>query len=588
MELDLVHQLRDEAGMPALLGKGGTEAFAALDAIEARFGDKVLQDASDAAEGKTALAGPTRGVPLKSGLASIRRTAPVAPMLPAALDISLLADTGFTTSSLMSLFAGAVKLAGETGGGSLPRQEHFTDDLGGFHQDVDLHSTLSVKSGGGHVSIDIGLSATDRISKSDGTFVALYTSTANGHFDVDACPDAGGIGAGTYSFDTKHELNDVGGASNVQSGAGRSAAGSFQLHDGDDATLQSIQASLDLSADAKGPGSPAGPGPTAPFDGSAAQKVDIVMPTSGGTTVSGPPATVTGTGGAAASGSLFVAQAFAQLFFEAVGKEAEKYWRSGECVELKPSRDTGKVDPEEKIDLTVTSKAKFGDKGEINAPIVAAFSGKKSLDPHDQPVDAPAHFAFESGKDEGDVGTIDLKQTSRRGIGKKQVIFTVSGKPLLVSVSSKSVANIGVTITYQGSVKDLKLGRQGDAYEGKGSIKVTITLKLTAPDASCTGTDTKTYDVGVKAVPVPKPPDQPNVPDQLDLSFVYPVGGTTIFTITCKAKGSTGSGPAPWSGLISVLPPPGDATRVTVDTATHVTVPGSPPISVDITVKKQT
>src|SRR6185312_1319093 len=72
MELDLVHQLRDEAGMPALLGKGGAEAFAALDAIEARFGNKVLQDASNAAEGKTALAGPTGGFPLRIALASIR------------------------------------------------------------------------------------------------------------------------------------------------------------------------------------------------------------------------------------------------------------------------------------------------------------------------------------------------------------------------------------------------------------------------------------------------------------------------------------------------------------------------------------
>ena len=185
-------------------------------------------------------------------------------------------------------------------------------------------------------------------------------------------------------------------------------------------------------------------------------------------------------------------------------------------------------------------------------------------------------------------GRSTSKQTSRRGIGKKQVIFTVSGKPLLVSVSSKSVANIGVTITYQGSIKDLKLGRQGDAYEGKGSIKVTITLKVSAAEASCTGTDTKTYDIGVKAVPVPKPADQPNAPDQLDLSFDYPVGGIKIFTITCKTREGTGSGPAPWSGLMSVLPLPGSATRVTVDTTTHVTVPGSPPISVDITVKKQT
>jgi len=588
MELDLVHRLRDEAGMPALLGTGGTEAFAALDAIEARFGDELLQDASDAAEGKTAQARRSPGTQLWAQLVSTRGAAPASRLPFAAIDTSVFADTGFTTSALMGLFAGIVRLAGSNAEGSLPRQEHFTDESGGFRQDVDLNSTITVVAGGGHVSGDVQLSATDRISKADGTFVALYTSSAHGHFDVNACPDGGGIGSGTYSFETKHELNDVGGSANVQSGAGRSVTGPFQLQNGDDANLQKVSASLDLSADANGPGSASGPGPTEPFKGSASQKVEIVMPTTGETTVSGAGPTVTGTGGAAASGSLFVSQALAQLFLAAVGKEAERFWRSGECVDLKPSRDTGTVDPEEKIDLTVTSKAKFGDGGEISAPIVAAFSGQKSLDPHDQPRDPPAHFAFEAGKDEGDKGTIDLKQTSRRGIGKKQVIFTVSGKPLLVSVTSKSVANIGVTITYQGSIKDLKLARAGDAYQSKGSIKVTITLNLTAPKASCTGTDSKTYDVEVKAVPVPKPSDQANVPDQLDLSFTYPVGGIKIFTITCKTSEGTASGPAPWGGPMTVLPIPGEANRVTVGESTSVVVPGSPPINVTITVKKAT
>ena len=584
-ELDLSRQLRDEAGMVALLGDGGADAFTALDALEAEFGQKLLADAASL-PATTRVGGPALGASLRSHLGGYRRNAPVASAAMHAADISLLADTGFTTSALMQLFAGVVRLAGENASGSLPRQEHYTDTSGGFRQEVDLNSTLTVQSGGGRVSGDVQLSATDRIFKADGTFVALYTSSATGHFDINACPDGGGIAKGTYSFTTKHELNDVGGNANVQAGAGRSASGPFQLQNGDDAMLQSISATLDLAADAHGPGSPAGPGPTGPFNGSAAQTVSIVMPTHGGTTQTGDPATVTGTGGAAASGSLFVSQAMAQLFLGAVGREAEQYWRSGECVELLPSRDTGTVRPEEKIDLTVTSKAKFDDRGEINAPIVATFSGKDSLDPHDQPTDPPAHFAFKAGKDEGDKGTIDLKQTSRRGIGKKQVIYTVSGKPLLVSVTSKSVANIGVTITYQGSITDLKLVRAGDAYQGTGSMSVTITLKLIAAGASCIGTDTKTYDVGVKAAPVPKPSDQPNAKDELDLSFDYPLGGIKIFTITCRTKEGTGSGPAPWEGLMSVLPLPGEANRVTVGESKTVVVPGNTPINVTIRVDK--
>ena len=586
-ELELNRQLRDEAGMPALLGEGGTDAFAALDALEAKFGQQILQDAAGL-PATARVSAPAAGVPVRSNLASGRRGAPASRAMASAVDVSIFADTGFTTSALMQLFAGVVRLAGDNAAGSLPRQEHFTETSGGFRQEVDLNSTITVQSGGGRVSGDVQLTATDRIFKVDGTFVALYTSSANGHFDISACPDGGGIAKGTYSFTTKHELNDVGGNANVQSGAGRSAAGPFQLLDGDDAKLQSISATLDLAADAHGPGSPAGPGPTGPFDGSAAQTVTIVMPTNGGTTQTGNPATVTGTGGAAASGSLFVSQALAQLFLGAVGREAETYWRSGECVELKPSRDTGTVQPEEKIDLTVTSKAKFDDQAEIDAPITATFSGKESLDPHDQPQDPPADFAFKAGKDEGDKGIIDLKQTSRRGIGRKQVVYTVSGKPLLVSVTSTSVANIGVTLTYKGTVTDLKLARAGDAAEGRGSMEVTFTLKLSATGARCDGTASRSYDLGVKAVPVPKPSDQPSVKDELDLSFDYPLGLFDMVTITCKTKEGTGSAPAPWGGLITLLPPPGEVHRVTVGETTRFTIPGNTPISVAITVTKPT
>jgi hypothetical protein len=577
-ELDLVRQLRDEAGMPARLGASGPEVFAALDAIEADFGQKVLQDAATLVEGRVAAS--STGM-LLGQLASTGSIDAAPRPGPAAIDISLFADTGFTANALMGLFAGIVRQAATDGQGSLPRQEHFTDDSGGLHQEVDLSSTISVQTGGGHASGDISMSATDRISKPDGTFVALYTSTAAGHFDVNACPDGGGIGEGTYTFTTKHELNDLGGGANVQSGGGRSTGAPFKLVNGDNAKLLRIEASLTMDADARGPGSPSGPGPTGPFGWNASQGQSITMPTGGGTTASGAAPTVSGSGGEAASGAMFLSSAMAQLFLATIGGEAERFWRSGECIELKPDRDSGTVEPSEKIDLKVDSKAKFGDRADVKGPIVAKFSGKKSLDPHDQPRDAPAHFAFEAGTEEGDVGTISLEQTSRRGIGKRQVVYTVGGG-LKLSLTSKSVFRSGpyITVTYQGVIKDLRLARHEDAYEGKGSITATITYKLSAPGAECTGSASRTYDVGAKAVPVP------DHEDQLDLSFDYPAGNIDQFTIECRSREGTGSMPAPWSGLLSLLPTPGAANRVTVDSTTHIVVPGSSPITIDLTVSR--
>ena len=110
-----------------------------------------------------------------------------------------------------------------------------------------------------------------------GSLVALYTSTSTGSFDLDACPDAEGIAAGTYVLTTKHELNDVSGAANARSGAGHSTTAPFSLVDGDDAHLVEVRANLDLQADARGPGTAGGPGPTSPFDWTASQPIQVAI-----------------------------------------------------------------------------------------------------------------------------------------------------------------------------------------------------------------------------------------------------------------------------------------------------------------------
>jgi len=85
---------------------------------------------------------------------------------------------------------------------------------------------------------------------------------------------------------------------------------------------------------------------------------------------------------------------------------------------------------------------------------------------------------------------------------------------------------------------------------------------------------------------VPKPSDQPNLPDKLDLSFDYPVGTTDRFTITCKTSEGTGSMPAPWAGLMTLLPPPRETHQVTVGETLRFTIPGVNATTVAITVTK--
>jgi hypothetical protein len=220
-------------------------------------------------------------------------------------------------------------------------------------------------------------------------------------------------------------MNDVSGAANARSGGARRVDAPFTLHDGDDAHLLRIETTLDMAADAHGPGANGSPDA---FDWTATQTLPIVMNPSGSTTSEGGSGlSAQGTGAERAAGSMFNSSATAQLLLAQIGRETETFWRSGKCIELTPSRDTGTVDPNEEVDLSVTAAGKF-QSAEIAQSMTATFSGAQSLDPTGEPVPYPPTFTFIAGPNEGDKGTIDLQQVSNRGIGKRSVEFTV-GSP---------------------------------------------------------------------------------------------------------------------------------------------------------------
>ena len=489
-ELDLVREVREDAGIAALIGSKGSAALEALDRIESESAQGLLGEVAAAVDAGTV---PQAGVdPVLGQLASTDGVLPGRRPAPAAIDISLFADTGFTTSALLGMLTGLVERAADNQSGSIPRQETHESTADGLRQQVDLRMTTSIRTGGGRVTGDITMSATDRIfDAASGSFVALYTSTSTGHFDVSACPDRQGIAAGTYTFETRHELNDVATATSARSGAARSVEAPFRLINGDDAKLQRIEANLDLAADAFGPGSPGGPGPTSAFDWNAAQTVQVVMSPGGSTSATGSAATARGTGSERSAGAMLISSAMAQIFIREVGKEAESFWRSGKCIELTPSHDTRDVDPDQEIDLTVDAKAKFADPGPVEKPITAKFTGAKSLDPSGRPVDAPATFHFVAGSEEGDKGTIDLEQISNRGIGKRQVVYTVKKQTLEVGIRSTMVMQGGVTrYDVQIVLDPLPLPRAEDgSYQARGTVHWTTTITPGIPECQ-----PKTYE----------------------------------------------------------------------------------------------
>lgn len=568
-ELELVHESRDSAGMPALLGAAGPAGFTTLDATEAAFGFKTLKEAA----AQPLAQGTGHGL---AALADDGRT-PI--LAPAAVDISLFADTGFTASAIMSIYADLVANAGQAGSGSISRDEpHDETDAAGNHQHVTLHMVMSVVTGGGKVSAEINMSATDRITGSDGHLIGTYTSSANGHFEVDACPDDNGNAKGKYSFATSHAMGDTGQA---PAKADRGVSAPFTLVDDETAHLTRIEADMSLAADASGPGTAAGPGPTSAFDWQASDHLQISMPARGGSPIdfTGSAPTVTGTGGTGASGSLLVSAAMAQLFLAEVGKKAQDFWRSGQCIELKPSDDTRKVQPNEKIELTVKATAKFGDHKEIAKPITAKFTGTKSLDPNGTPVDEPAKFTFTAGPNKDDKGTIDLEQTSKRGIGKRQIVFTVDAPAFQVTIDAT------VHEGFAGNVYDTSIHLKPldltPAPDGTFSASATVSWTTTYhPPAECKPkTYTGTFDTKVMARVDPADPTRvlltasfipaPLKPEVLECkgrNFPF-VGGTSLGVWAFLGAEHA----VPIDGSLSLHPPvaAGTATTTIMVTKKH-------------------
>ncbi len=495
LEHELVVDLRDGAGFAALVGDGGDAAFTTFDALgEAYVATLITELGPSLADGELPTDAETTGVALRAPPGALQHSLQTS--APGPVQPSMVSDTGFSTSLLLTMMAGATARAGTTASATLPRSETFDRTEGGLRHQVDLGTTFTVRTGGGRVDATIIMTATDRISNAaTGAFVALYTSRTEGHFDTSACPDEAGVAEGTYTFETKHELNDVSGAQAARSGGARTVDAPFRMIDGDDAHLVRIEATMDLEQGAFGPGSPSGPGPTGPFDWTASEQTQVVLTRSGSPTLTSAGASVSGTGGEHAAGSGFFSAAMTSLFLIEVGKHAEAFWRSGECIDVTTTEDSRTVDAGETVTFDADAKGRF-DGEAVDAPLTATFSGKASLDPVGEAQDPPASLTFVAGGQVGDTGTIALEQVSVRGIGRKSVTFEVAASdyrwPIAVPSDGIGAApGLGVKCdgwvgTWSG-VHETELGTGTETFtftEGSPTGQVTMVLDYQAGAAT--------------------------------------------------------------------------------------------------------
>lgn len=540
-EVDDIDALRRTAGIAALIGPAGPTVLANVDAAKVDNAAKRLPEVAKMLGLDLSFA--DRRIASTDGL----------PVAPAGRDDiewtgSLLGQVSATTSMMMALLPEAIgALAGTSadarGGAPIDKIETYPEKThDGVTEKVTIRTRVRVTAGGGKIALDLDINSVDTISdQATGAEVARLEGNSHGHIDVNACPDRDGVSPGTYELSLQEELVRPG---STGAGDAKVIKAPFKFIDGDDAKLVRIEGNLDITQHAHGPAA-AGAGA---FDWSVGATVPEVIQANGTTTAPQPAVQTDGDPSQAQIDNTTGGRSSAENYLKVLAKETEAFWRSGKCIDLKPSDDTRKVKPGEKVDLTVKALGKF-DGQEIAKPIVATFTGTKSLDPTDRPVDEPAKFSFEAGDKKDDKGTIDLKQVSNRGIGRRQVVYTVALATFSVEVVQKLHQDLGL-VTYDTTIHlaPVDLVPADGAYKAHATVDWTTTFKA-APCTTKTYTGSFTTDVMARVDPADE--------TRLLIRAVFIPGVLKTETLVCKGRqytftGSTSLGA--WTFLLSELP----------------------------------
>ena len=481
-EVDEVQHLRQVAGIAALIGPAGPAVLKNIDETKVENARKTLPDVAK-----------LLGLDLSAAAPAIASTRAV-PATPRRGDEiewtgSLLGQVSATTTMMMALLPTAIGALAERSADSRPgapidRTETYPEKThDGISEKVSIRTRVRITAGGGKVAMDLDINSVDTITEqATGREIERLEGNGHGHIDVNACPDRDGVSPGSYELSLQEELVRPG---STGAGDAKVIKAPFRLVDGDDAHLVRIEGTLDITQHAHGPGTAGGDA----FDWSVGATVPEVIQANGSTTASAPSVHTDGDPSQAQIDNTTGGRSSAENYLKVLAKEAEKFWRSGKCIDLKPSDDTRKVQPSEKIDLTVEAIHKFtGDK--IDAPITATFAGTKSLDPKDQPVVPPAKFAFEAGDKKDDTGTISLKQTSKRGIGLRQIVFTVDVPTFQAKIDATVHQDLAGNV-YDTAIHLKKLDLV-PAPDGTSTATATVNWTTTykPPTAAC---ETKTY-----------------------------------------------------------------------------------------------
>ena len=398
--------------------------------------DRSLQDSMDERTGLTAALGPE----LHDWLQDQRSAAAVAALEDRGIDPASLGPTGISTEPVASTAMGltaatglgwigtgvvasalvqaAGTVIGQSGsGGPGASQSTAETTIGDQHLVTSMTLTSNLTISGSMVIADADVTESTSVASAS-TGAAIGSSTSHNHIHIEAnmCPDASGGVEVTVTSDWSEDAGGMpgGGSFSMQSTM------TINATVGDDAFLTSSATTGNTTYTGNGAGGSQSGSMSTGWSQTMGPSGSVSQGTSGPVTAS-----VTGNltvnQAAAANGlSMIVPMQIANEVLET----AQAAWRGGKCVEIIVSEHSRDVKRNEVIPFTAQARQKI-EGVNLTAPVVATFSGVKSVDPVDTPVPGPAQFTFTAGPAKDDVGTVHLKSTSRRGIGMNAIRFRV-------------------------------------------------------------------------------------------------------------------------------------------------------------------
>lgn len=309
--------------------------------------------------------------------------------------------------------------------------------LDGRPATVRSRGQLQVTGSGSRLTGTATIQLDATIRAADGSTIGTYALTSTGQVEIDMCPDAAGVVAGGYDLTIAVTATGV---------AGQPGTANFRAHGtvrgdvGDDAFLHgyTIDGAADVSATSASGAS---------VDRAVQIQAGYVLTGSPGNTGSisvgpDPTGSVVRADDAATDADLTALYQSAlnpgifvgTLMFAA----AQEKWRGGSCVAVEATEQSRDVAPDELVHFTATVKHVV-EGSQLDKPIVAAFSGEKSVIPRDQPLDPPADLTYTAPTQPGKSGTVTLTSTSNRGIGTLGITFTVA-PPIVIELEIESTS----------------------------------------------------------------------------------------------------------------------------------------------------